>query len=370
MPAPGNHTAAIQVLIIIIMSLTTCTRMLGCPCPAAWQNARMQERQDGDAADRLVLAVRDAVERAVAVAGSTEAVKPPHRVRFHWPPHPISADYHVLASEWTGRAEVSIDGEAFEVKIARTPYGVFGRCDRLWHEAKGQSIQDVLKALVKGAEPLVVRQRAIGAAIGRDGRYSGSIRDLAPEELVALLYCEDRDAGIEAGTQIETHASTRIFGPALVEILRDRRHPMRAAAHWVVLDLFEDLPSFFPTLEEQRPAVDAIRRLVIEATHDYARATYKAGVVLGGHICTHEAADALMECLASAGPIGRRAAIHGCFHLAEWLPERKESVVASLERVASADPEPLLRDYAAGIAKDVASGAVDHVVEPMFPNEP
>lgn len=42
--------------------------------------------------------------------------------------------------------------------------------------------------------------------------------------------------------------------------------------------------------------VDAISRLMKEDSQDdIARTIYKAGVVLGGHLCTEEAADALLE---------------------------------------------------------------------------
>ncbi|MFX8988315.1 hypothetical protein ABTN23_19740, partial [Acinetobacter baumannii] len=71
---------------------------------------------------------------------------------------------------------------------------------------------------------------------------------------------------------------------ALLEILRDREHPMRRIAQWCVLDLFEDLPSYFPDDEGQKQAVDAMSGLLWDAEDDYARTVFKAGVVLGGHV--------------------------------------------------------------------------------------
>jgi hypothetical protein len=320
--------------------------------------------------DLLLQAVHAAIEEGVARSGDTRAVRPGHRKRFHWPPHPVSADFHVLASDWTGSAEVDIDGEIYPVRIARTPYGCFGRCERLWHEARGDDEAEVLAGLRSGAAPLVSRRRAIGEALGLDRGYDGTIRDLGPEGLVRLLYCSDRDAGLEAATEIEARASQERFGPALIAILSDRRHPYRRAAQWAVLDLFEDLPSLCPTDDEQREAVHAIRALMWDAEDDFARTVFKAGVVLGGHISNDLAAEALLACLDAPSRIGRRAAIHGAFHLAEWLPSLRDQVVERLREAASHEPDSQLRDFATGIARDIEAGATDHVIEPVFAEEP
>src|SRR5690242_7313458 len=69
------------------------------------------------------------IEKAATAAGSTKAIKPGHRVKFSWPPHPISYSYHVLSSDWTGAATFTAQGEEFPVTVARTPHGVFGRCE-------------------------------------------------------------------------------------------------------------------------------------------------------------------------------------------------------------------------------------------------
>jgi len=81
------------------------------------------------------------------------------------------------------------------------------------------------------------------------------------------------------------------------------------------------------------------------------------------------AADALLEILEAPSPIGRRAAIHGLFHLCEWLPDRRAEALAGLRRVAESDPQPLLRIYADGISRDIERGDVEHVMEPLLPDE-
>ena len=42
----------------------------------------------------------------------------------------------------------------------------------------------------------------------------------------------------------------------------DDRHPHRRSAQWCVLDMFEDLPSFCPTGEDQQAAIHAIQGLM------------------------------------------------------------------------------------------------------------
>ncbi|HRF60968.1 MAG TPA: hypothetical protein PLH94_13775 [Fimbriimonadaceae bacterium] len=322
---------------------------------------------DSAAAREIVDALDAAIERAVAEAGgSTEPVRPNHRVPLHWPPHPIAGEYHVLPNEWTETATLTLDDESFEVKIARNQYGVFGKCDALWCDAKGTSVPNMLAAMAQRCGPFLARGRAIAQCLGREGRYTGVLRDLTPAELVVLLYCPDRDIAHHARTEIELQARLAIFAPALIAILRDRRHPNRRSAQWCVLDLFEDLPSFCKTDELQQQAIDAIRDLIWDAPDDYARTIYKAGVVLGGHISTPPAAEALIACIEAPSRFGRRSAIHAVFHLAEWLPSSIPAIVAALDRAAAADPEPLLRDFAASMARDIRSGEMDHVPEPVL----
>ena len=321
-------------------------------------------------AQQCVAALEEAIAQAVALAGGdTTAIKPNHRVAFHWPPHPIAPSYHVIESDWTGEAFVEIDGARHPIKVARTPYGVFGRCDRYWVDARGDSLHEMLRQLEQRCEPLLARQRIIAETLGLSGRFEESFSELGPADLVQLLYCVDRDVANEARSRIETYASSKVFGPALIRILRDDRHPHRRIAQWCVLDLFEDLTSFCPDPESQGKAIMAIRDLIWNAEDDYARTIYKAGVVLGGHVSNQPAADALIECFRAPSRVGRRSAIHASFHLAEWLPDRKGQIVEDLSWVAEHDPEPALREFAASIARDIQAGEVDHMMEPVFPGE-
>lgn len=309
------------------------------------------------------------IEEAVKEAGTTEARRPSHRVPFRWPPHAVSADYHVLKSDWTGQATLVADGREYPVLVARTAYGVFGRCEAFWVEARGETDEHMLQGMRIAVEPLFVRQRMIAQTIGLPGRYEGKIRDLNPSQLVRLLYCPDRDIANEARIEIETHASSQLFTAALVRILRDERHPDRRIAQWCVLDLYEDLPSFCPTPDDVAEAIRAVHDFIYHAPDDYARSTYKAGVVLGGHVATDQAADALLDCVQAPSRYGRRSAIHACFHLAEWLPQRTPDIVATLRRAAEQDPEPQLRSYAAQMASDIERSAADHIIEPIFSDE-
>ena len=105
-------------------------------------------------AEQVKAALEEFISEAVlANGGSTEAVNPGHRTPFHWPPHPISYKYHVLTSDWTGRATFHAHGEQFEVKVARTPHGVFGRCEAIWNEAKGDTLDEKLDQLVRRKIP-------------------------------------------------------------------------------------------------------------------------------------------------------------------------------------------------------------------------
>jgi hypothetical protein len=310
-------------------------------------------------------------DQALAEAGGDPTpVKPSHRTPFHWPPHPVSADYHVLSSDWTGRARIEAYGESFEVQTARTPAGVFARLVGVWNEARGTDEPEALRLLREGAEPYFKRQLEIGRTLGLGGRYRDSVRTLDALGLLKLLYCADRDVAHEASVEIEKQASTGLFGPALIAILRDESHPNRRSAQWCVLDLFEDLPSLVPNEQGQVEAVAAVRDLMARATDDYARTVYKAGVVLGGHVCTPAAAEALIGCVFAPSRYGRRSAIHAVFHLVEWMPETRGRVLSALARAEAEDPEPLLRAFAASQKADIASGAHDHMTEPLFPDEP
>ena len=308
----------------------------------------------------------DLVRAVEGVFSRPESAREPgHRVRLHWPPHPVSREYHVAPCDFTERASFEAHGEAFVVVVAHTPHGVFGRSEELWHEAKGDTLEAMLDTLRREAEPILARQLAAARALGRKGRFTGHVRDLSPLDLLRLLYCEDRDVAADATVEIDAHASNGLFFPALLTILRDRAHPMRRSAQWCVLDLFEDLSSFARTEDEQAQAVDAMRGLLLDAEDDHCRTVYKAGVVLGGHVAGGLGGPALLSCLGSSSRIGRRAAIHGLYHVVEWNPELRDVVVWSLTGVAKDDSEPILRRYAADMARDVASGR-DHVPDPVF----
>jgi hypothetical protein len=317
----------------------------------------------------LVQTLQEYIEDTVARhGGATNPVKPGHRVKFHWPPHPVSYSYRVGTQDWTDRVVFEAYGEEFEVVVATTRHGVFGRCAEIWHEERGDTLEQMLDNLRRTSEPLFQRQCAMASALGRSGRFTGHVRDLPPIDLLKLLYCEDRDAANDARIEIETHASTGVFTPALIEILRDERHPYRRSAQWCVLDLFEDLPSFCDGNGLEVRAVQAMRDLIWNAPDDYARATFKAGVVLGGHI-PHKHGTVLIDCLAAPSRIGRRSAIHGLFHVVEWIPERREEVVSALRGHAEREPEPSLREFAESIARDVEAGELEHVPEPLFEDE-
>ncbi len=321
--------------------------------------------------DEIIRELRGMIDRAVAAnGGSTRAKKPSHRVKFHWPPHPISYSFHVLASDWKGRAHFEAHGETFEVEVARTPHGVFGRCNALWHEDRGDTEGQMLAKLRESCEPILARQIEVNRTLERPGRFKGHLRDLEPLDLVKLLYSENRDVANEAKTEIEMHASNHVFFPALIEVLTDRRHPNRRSAQWCVLDLFEDLSSFTISEEEEKEAVKAMRGLLWDAEDDYARTIYKAGVVLGGHIPHIHGGPTLLECLKSPSKIGRRSAIHGLFHVVEWNPEIRDRVVQALREAAKNDPSIELREFAGLMANDIASAAFDHIQEPVFPDEP
>lgn len=324
----------------------------------------------GKAAHEIVKALDEFIAHSViSNGGDTTPMRPLHRVHFHWPPHPVSYDYHILPSDWTSRTVIEMYGESFDVHVAKTSVGVFGRCEILWNEARGESIEEMLVNLGAGCEPYFRRQFVIGSTLGLAGRFKGQVQELSAIDLVKLLFCLDRDVAHEAHTVIETRASTGLFSLALVEVIKDDSHPARRIAQWCALDMFEDLPAFFPDLAEQQIAVDAIQGLIWNATDDFARTIYKAGVVLGGHICTDAAADALLTCILAPSKFGRRSAIHAAFHLAEWMPLKRIEILVALKNSAETDREPLLREFAWCMARDVEAGAIEHVTEPAFEGE-
>lgn len=320
--------------------------------------------------EELVRELLGFIDRSVVRnGGSTEAKNPAHRVKFHWPPHPVSYSFHVLASDWTGSSTFRAHGETFNVLVARTPYGIFGRCEEIWLEERGETEEEMMENLAASAVPLFQRQIRINDCLEKVGRFKEHLPDLGPLELLKILYCEDRDVANDAKTEIEKRASSHLFLEPLLTILRDRKHPQRPSAQWCVLDLFEDLPSFCKTQEEENQAIEAMKGLIWDATNDYARTIYKAGVVIGGHIPYFHGGPTLIECLKAPSRIGRRAAIHGLFHVVEWIPETKEMVLAALNDQAQTDPDPILREYAASLADDIERGVTDHTPDPVFPDE-
>ena len=323
----------------------------------------------GVTAEQVLDRIRAAILEASSRAQDSHPVKPGHRVAFHWPPHGVSYDYHVLPTAWSSIVTREAYGETLTIEIAKTEQGVFARVDGLWNEAKAESEEQAINEAVAGCGPYFARQDAISAALGLPYRFKGKIDELAPEEWVVLLYCSDRDVARSAMVCIEKKASTAVFTKALVEILRDNSHPYRRSAQWCVLDMFEDIAAFCKDCSAKSEAVVAIKDLIWTATDDYARTVFKAGVVLGGHICDDDAADALIACFEAPSKFGRRSAIHASFHLCEWMPERREQVVAALRVAAENDPEPALREFASHMAEDVATGASDHMAEPFFEGE-
>lgn len=309
------------------------------------------------------------VEAAAAVASSTKAVNPGHRHAFHWPPPSPSYRYHLPRDAWSGSATFTAYGEEFQVEVAETRYGVFGRCHATWHEARGKDLSEMLKNLKNTAEPLFKRQLTIAQTLGRPDKFTGSLCQLEPLDLVKLLYCPDRDVANDAHIEIETHASWHIFGPALIWIIQDRKHPQRRSAQWCVLDLFEDLASFCDTPDLRDDAVSAIHDLIWDAEDDYCRTIFKAGVVLGGHVPTEIGGPVLLQCLHAPSKIGRRSAIHGLFHVVEWEATMRPQVAQALAECASIESDPLLKDFAEHMARDIAAGNYEHIQEPTFPEE-
>ncbi len=309
-------------------------------------------------------------QQASSLGGNFAAIKPDHYRPWHWPIHPVSFNFHIPASEWHGVAAFTEGDESFEVKVARTPWGVFGRCEQLRAEAKGNSVEEMLAELRKICKPLFDRQVQIGSLLGLTERYEGSIRELKPAQKLRLLFASDRAIAHDAQNEIETGGDLCAYGPALITILNESRHPNRRTAQWLVLDLYEDLQSYCPTPESERAAVDAIRNLMWSAEDDYARTIYKAGVVLGGHVCTEHSADTIIDLMSSPSRIARRSAMHASFHLCEWMPAKRHKVLETLHMAAERDAELLLRTYCQGLARDIEREVIDHIAEPIFPDEP
>ena len=338
-------------------------------CSVRWEG--MKTAEVTPTPQDLVDALYAFIEQSVRVnGGSTRALKPGHRVKFHWPPPAVSRDYDVHQADWKEAGSFEAYGETFPVVIARSKHGVFGRCEAIWLEAMGKDDAAMLRKLRDAAEPLFKRQLAIGSTLGRLGRYSGSIRDLSAADILKLLYCEDRDVANTARIEIETHATSHLFTQALITILRDRRHPNRRIAQWCVLDLFEDLATYATTPEEEEEAVEAMRGLLWDAEDDFARAVFKAGTVIGGHLKGDIAGPLLIESLNAPSRIGRRAAIHGLFHVVEWQPSTRDQVVTALRNHVDTESDPLLKDFAESIAHDIERNSFDHRPEPTFPDEP
>jgi hypothetical protein len=318
----------------------------------------------------LVEALNDFLDHEVGPEISfTQSHDPGRRVKLVWPPESVSHSYHLSAKDFKGRVEAVCHGFSFEVETAATVHGVFGRCVHLWNDAKGATEKEMLERLVKGMEPMVLRLKAISETLGAQGVVSQPIKDMSPVDLIKLLYCRDRDVAMEARTAIESRASSLPILPAFLAILRDQRHPLRRSPQWCVLDMLEDLPAFAKTQEESDEAVAAIRELMWDAPDDYCRTIYKAGVVLGGHICTPASASALLDLLHAPSRVARRSAAHAVFHLVEWMPETRETIVTALRRQASEEPEPLLAEFQLHMARDIEAGAYEHVTEPVFPDE-
>ena len=311
------------------------------------------------------------VERALAAAGGqTRAVKPGHRIPFNWPPDLPSHRYHLRPDQWTSGGTLHVRGEDLAFDVAATDYGFFGRVEHLHNEALAGTIEDLKVRLAEGCAPWFDRMEAIGRTLGRPGRFHGSLSDLNSAELVVLLTCPDRDVAASVLSKIERRASEGVFLPSLLAILRESRHPYRRIGQWCVLDLLEDHSAFAKSEAEVSEVCAAIRDMMWDNPDDYARVVYKAGVVLGGHIVTPAAADALMACLKAPSRYARRSAMHAVFHLAEWMPERRIDIVAALKKAETNETESLLRSFAAHQARDIEDQATDHVQEPVFPDEP
>jgi len=305
--------------------------------------------------------------------GVQPALRPPHRVHFEWRRKLITRKYHIPVAAWTGHATLEIDGQQANVDVAETEYGVFGRCERFWAEARGASVDAMLAALREECEPLWDRQRSIACCLGIEGRVEAPLETLSGLDLLKLFYCSDRDVANEAMEVLEEKASQGIWGPSLLAIMRDRSHPLRRQAQWCALDLLEDLYGFFPDDTLRTDAMETLERFMWDCEDDFARSCYKCGDVLGDHIANDHALDLLLKVLESApSHFGRRSAIHGLIHITEWVPRSKDQVISALRRTSELDSQPLLREYALVAISDIGAGAPSlhpHGPEPSFPGE-
>lgn len=318
---------------------------------------------------------RDAVELSLALKAwlskyeAAPAAKPDHRRKLRWPPPTTSHQFHVLPSDWKDSAVLEMYGERLPVVVARGNYGVFGRCEPIWLESFGETEADMLHQMRSDAEPFFRKAIGIHEVLELPGRFRSKIENLEPLALLKLLFAENRDIADDAQIEIEKHGRTNLFGPALIEVLKDRRHRWRRCAHWCVLDLFEELPAYCRDADEERAAVDAMKALMWDAEDDYARAVFKAGVVIGGHLSETYGGPVLIECLQAPSRIGRRSAIHGLFHVAEWVPDLRDSIAATLRIHAKNEDDPSLSEFARGIAGDIELESIEHCHEPLFPGE-
>lgn len=296
-------------------------------------------------------------------------LRPGHRIKFHWPPPQVSFEYRIPPSDFAEEIEFTYHGETFSAKVADTAHGFFARCEELWLEVKAESIEDLAVQLEEGSRPLLDRQWAIGNALEINQRYTGRVRDLDPLSLLKLLYCSDRDAAHTAHSAIEASAASHLYTYSLSRILRDNRHPYSRTAQWCVLDLYEDFAAFCKSEQERNEAIGAIRDFLWNAPDDLVRCAFKAGVVLGGHVPSKLGRPVLVECLRSPSRYGRRSAIHGLFHIVEWEPSTRESVIEDLRAYAESETDADLRRFALGIADDLEQEHYDHLPEPIFAGE-
>lgn len=301
--------------------------------------------------------------------GPVPALNPGHRRQFIWPRQSIAAQYNVKPTEFTRTVRFESHGEAFDIHVAETAFGFFGRCEALKAEAKGASIDGMLSNLTRELDPLFKRQFAISRTLGFSRRFDGHINELPPGAHLRLLFCEDRDVAYTAMLEIDAHAASGLYTPSLMRILEDESHPMRRSAQWCTLDIFEDLENVCRDKDEYRAAIETVRQFMKTASDDYVRAVYKAGDVLGDHVANYDALEVLEDVLLTGEqPYGRRSAIHGMIHLCEWLPEVKNRCFEALEKAAANDPDQSLRDYAKATIQDIARGG-PHGPEPALVGE-
>ncbi len=331
---------------------------------------REQTRHVHSSSDEILEALKRFLEEESKLNGGPQpAVRHGQRMQFHWPKHSVSAQYNVKSTEFTEQIPWEHRGEIFQVVYADTSFGVFGKCEQLWAEAKGKTLDQMLVNLEREVEPLFERQLSISRTLRLNKRYEGKISDLEPEQLVRLLFCSDRDVAYTAMLEIEAHAKSGPYTPSLIYVLEDETHPNRRVAQWCALDIFEDLLNICKNEAEKSAAFAAFKKLLMNATDDYVRAVYKAGDVLGDHVANEDALEILVDVVLNGeSPYGRRSAIHGFIHLCEWRPELQEQVINALKKVEDGDKEVCLREYASATIDDILRGG-PHGPEPILPQE-